>query len=151
MIYGIVDASFLSAFPALIARELMQRDLPRARRRVSYGALTLVLVMIITATYHAGYKDLQNVRGIVHPEIGNAIVSVPVNCIRQSCRVRARARVNAFGSGDARLRKQRSFATTCVCRLGQRDATAMRRAVRRGTLTAGNMITGRVGTGGASD
>jgi hypothetical protein len=78
LVYGIVDALLLSAFPGLIARELMQRNLVGLRRRVEYGGLTLVLVMIITATYHAGYKDLQNVAGISQPEIGNTVISLPV-------------------------------------------------------------------------
>jgi len=78
VIYGIVDALLLSAFPGLIARELMQRNIAGPGRRTSYGVLTLVLVWIITAAYHAGYKDLQNVTGISQPEIGNTIISVPV-------------------------------------------------------------------------
>ena len=77
-LYGFVDALLLSAFPGLIARELMQRNLAGTRRRISYGVLTLALVVIITATYHAGYKDLRNVPGISQPEIGNSIISVPV-------------------------------------------------------------------------
>ena len=56
----------------------MQRRLAGARRRLGYGALTLALVMIITATYHAGYEDLRNVPGISQPEIGNSIISIPV-------------------------------------------------------------------------
>ena len=78
IIYGVIDALLLSAFPGLIARELMQRKVVGARGHIGYGVLTLALVMIITATYHAGYKDLQNVPGIVQPEIGNSIISVPV-------------------------------------------------------------------------
>jgi len=76
--YGIVDALLLSAFPGLIAWQLMQRNIDGTARRIKYGVLTLVLVGIITATYHAGYKDLQNVRGISQAEIGNIIISVPV-------------------------------------------------------------------------
>jgi hypothetical protein len=78
VVYGIVDALLLSAFPGLIAWELMQRNIAGAGRRIRYGVLTLALVAIITATYHAGYKDLQNVVGISQPEIGNTIISVPV-------------------------------------------------------------------------
>jgi hypothetical protein len=78
VVYGIVDALLLSAFPGLIAWELMQRNIAGAGRRIRYGVLTLALVGIITATYHAGYKDLQNVRGILQPEIGNAIISASV-------------------------------------------------------------------------
>ena len=76
--YGTVDALLLSAFPGLIAWELMQQNIAGAGRRIAYGVLTLALVAIITATYHAGYKDLRNVRGMTQPEIGNTIISVPV-------------------------------------------------------------------------
>lgn len=78
VIYGIVDALLLSAFPGLVAWQLMQRNISGAGRRTSYAVLTLALVGIITATYHAGYKDLRNVSGISQPEIGNAIISLPV-------------------------------------------------------------------------
>ena len=47
-------------------------------RRVAYGALTLLLVMVITAPYHAGYEDLRNSKGISQPEIGNTVISLPV-------------------------------------------------------------------------
>lgn len=78
LVYGIVDALLLSAFPGLIAWELMRRNIGGIVRRITYGVLTFVLVVIITATYHAGYKDLQSVRGIMQPEIGNTIISIPV-------------------------------------------------------------------------
>jgi len=78
VLYGIVDALLLSAFPGLIAWQLMQRNINGIGRRISYGILTLALVVIITATYHAGYKNLQNVPGISQPEIGNTIISVPM-------------------------------------------------------------------------
>jgi hypothetical protein len=44
VLYGIVDALLLSAFPGLIALELMQRNVAGAGRRISYGVLTLALV-----------------------------------------------------------------------------------------------------------
>jgi len=76
--YGIVDALLLSAFPGLIAWQLMQRNIDGTARRIKYGVLTFLLVGIITGMYHAGYKDLQNVRGISRAEIGNIIISVQV-------------------------------------------------------------------------
>jgi hypothetical protein len=78
VLYGIVDALLLSAFPGLIAWKLMRRNVAGAGRRIGYGILTLALVAIITATYHAGYKALRNVPGILQPEIGNTIISVPM-------------------------------------------------------------------------
>ncbi len=78
VLYGVMDALLLSAFPGLIAWQLMRGDVAGVAGRITYGVLTLALVVIITATYHAGYKTLQNVRGISQPEIGNAIISVPM-------------------------------------------------------------------------
>ena len=77
-VYGTIDALLLSAFPGLVAWRLLNGNLSGIGRRVAYGALTLLLVMIITATYHAGYKDLQNSKGIAQPELGNSVISVPV-------------------------------------------------------------------------
>jgi hypothetical protein len=76
--YGLVDALLLSAFPGLVAWELMKQDIAGWGRRAAYGGLTMALVVIITATYHAGYRDLRNVGGISKPEIGNTIISLPV-------------------------------------------------------------------------
>ena len=76
--YGVVDALLLSAFPGLIAWRLMHQDFSGWRRRVSYAALTMVLVMTITAIYHAGFKDLRNRTGMTNPEIGNTVISLPV-------------------------------------------------------------------------
>ncbi|MGE3073215.1 MAG: hypothetical protein AB7N24_03915 [Dehalococcoidia bacterium] len=76
--YGVVDALLLSAFPGLIAWRVMHGDLAGLRRRVAYGALTLALVMTITAVYHLGYEDLRNADGIRNPEIGNTVISLPV-------------------------------------------------------------------------
>ena len=78
VVYGIVDALLLSAFPGLVAWQLLGGNLAGLRRRVAYGALTLLLVIIVTATYHAGYEDLQNAKGISAPELGNTIISAPV-------------------------------------------------------------------------
>ncbi len=73
-----VDPLLLSAFPGLVAWRLKRGEIAGLGRRVAYGALTLLLVMVITATYHAGYKDLRNSKGISQPEIGNTIISLPV-------------------------------------------------------------------------
>jgi hypothetical protein len=77
-VYGIVDALLLSAFPGFVAFNLMQGKVAGAARRVLYGALTLALVIVITAVYHFGYKDLRSGKGIGQPVFGNTIISVPV-------------------------------------------------------------------------
>jgi hypothetical protein len=78
LFYGTVDALLLSAFPGLVAWQAMGRDISGIGRRVSFGVLTLALVMTITAVYHLGFKDLRNSEGIRNPEIGNTVISLPV-------------------------------------------------------------------------
>lgn len=78
LIYGLVDALLLSAFPGLVALNLLNGHIAGISRRIEYGLLSLLLVMTITAAYHAGYEDLQNREGILNPEIGNTIISLPV-------------------------------------------------------------------------
>jgi hypothetical protein len=77
-VYGLVDALLLSAFPGLVAFNLLRGNLSGFVRRVAYGGLTLLLVLFITGLYHAGYEDLRNTRGITNPEIGNVVISLPV-------------------------------------------------------------------------
>jgi hypothetical protein len=77
-IYGMVDALLLSAFPGVVAFNLMRRDVAGFGRRVLYGALTLVLVFFITGVYHAGFEDLRSGEGLTGPEIGNTVISIPV-------------------------------------------------------------------------
>lgn len=76
-VYGVVDALLLSAFPGLVALGLMGNDISGWLRRAAYGALTLVLSVVITVTYHVGYDDFRN-RDLAGPVIGNAIISIPV-------------------------------------------------------------------------
>jgi hypothetical protein len=77
-IYGVVDALLLSAFPGLVALNLFRKNLAGVGRRLGYAVVTLVLVLVITGVYHAGYEDLQNREGITNPEIGNTVMSTPV-------------------------------------------------------------------------
>jgi len=77
-LYGMIDALLLSAFPGVVAFNLMQRNVAGLGRRTLYGGLTLVLVLFITGVYHAGFEDLRNQEGVTNPEIGNTIISIPV-------------------------------------------------------------------------
>jgi len=78
VIYGVVDSLLLSAFPGLVAWQLMHQDISGLARRAAYGAITLLLVVFITAAYHLGFDELRNKEGIANPEIGNTIISLPV-------------------------------------------------------------------------
>jgi hypothetical protein len=77
-VYGAVDALLLSAFPGVVAFNVLERNVAGAGRRVVYGGLTFALVVFITATYHAGYEGLRNREGMTGPEVGNTVISIPV-------------------------------------------------------------------------
>jgi hypothetical protein len=76
VLYGAIDALLLTAFPAAVAYALMNSRVDTVARRAGYAILTLVLVMVITATYHLGYEQFRE-DGIGPPEIGNSIISLP--------------------------------------------------------------------------
>ena len=76
VLYGVVDALLLTAFPVAVAQALFEGHLEGIAKRVGFGAVTLVLVLLITATYHLGYKQFRE-DGVGSPEIGNTIISVP--------------------------------------------------------------------------
>jgi hypothetical protein len=76
VIYGAIDALLLTAFPALVAYTLLDCKVATLARRVLFAGLTLVMVLIITATYHLGYEQFRE-DGIGAPETGNTIISLP--------------------------------------------------------------------------
>ena len=78
VLYGIVDALLLSAFPGMVAWQAMGGQVAGLGRRLAYSAGTLALVVVITAVYHLGYEDLRTSEGIRNPEIGNTVISLPV-------------------------------------------------------------------------
>jgi hypothetical protein len=76
VLYGAVDALLLSAFPVAVAYALVGRDVGSVARKARFGGLAVVLVVIITATYHLGYEQFRD-DGVAGPETGNLIISVP--------------------------------------------------------------------------
>ena len=76
VVYGAVDALTLFVLPAAVAYLLMHGDRSGARRRTAFAGLTLVLSMLVTATYHLGYTEFRD-GTIRNPEIGAVIANVP--------------------------------------------------------------------------
>ena len=72
--YGVMDALLLFVFPATVAY-LLLRD-GEHRRRLRFGALTLLLSFGITAAYHVGYPQFRG-GDLVQPEIGALVANVP--------------------------------------------------------------------------
>ncbi len=77
LLYGIVDALVLSAFPMAVAYAMVGGGrLHGWGRKLEFGALAMVLTLAITAVYHLGYEQFRE-DGVAAPEIGNAVISVP--------------------------------------------------------------------------
>ena len=69
-----MDALLWFVFPATVAY-LVSRDSDR-RRRLRFAGLTVLLSMVITATYHLGYPQFRGT-DLAQPEIGALVAWVP--------------------------------------------------------------------------
>ena len=76
VVYGLVDAAILFAFPALVTLLLLRGDVGSVSRRLVFAGLALVLVTTMTAAYHAGYSQFRD-EDMREPEIGAVFNSVP--------------------------------------------------------------------------
>ena len=76
LLYGVVDALILTAFPVAVAYAVFGAHVDNIGRRLGFAALALVLSLGITATYHLGYEQFRE-DGVAGPETGNAIISLP--------------------------------------------------------------------------
>jgi hypothetical protein len=74
VLYGTMDALLLFVFPATVAYLLLRDE--RRRRRLRFAALSLVLSLGITATYHLGYPQFRGA-DLAKPEIGALVAWVP--------------------------------------------------------------------------
>jgi hypothetical protein len=74
--YGLVDTLLLTVFPCLVAYRLLHGRVGGLNGKLRFTALTLPLVIIVTATYHLGYPQYRQ-DGISRPETGNVLISIP--------------------------------------------------------------------------
>ena len=74
--YGIVDALLMTVLPTLVALAILRSDVGGLRGKLRFTAVALPLVVIVTATYHAGYPQYRE-DGLRRPEVGNVLISVP--------------------------------------------------------------------------
>jgi hypothetical protein len=75
--YGVIDALLLTAFPCLVAFNMMHGRIDGFGRRLGFIALALPLIWVITAGYHLGYPQFRE-DGVQKPETGNTLISVPM-------------------------------------------------------------------------
>ncbi len=74
--YGAVDALLLTAFPVAVAFALHGQQLGTWARRLTFAVASMVLIAVVTASYHLGYEQFRE-DGVGAPEFGNAVISIP--------------------------------------------------------------------------
>jgi hypothetical protein len=74
--YGMVDTLLLTIFPCFVAYKLLHGHVAGLKGKLRFTALTLPLVLIVTATYHWGYPQYRH-DGLSRPETGNVLISIP--------------------------------------------------------------------------
>jgi hypothetical protein len=74
--YGLIDTLLLTVFPCLVAYQLLHGHVGGLKGKLRFTALTLPLVIIVTATYHLGYPQYRQ-DGLSRPETGNVLISIP--------------------------------------------------------------------------
>jgi hypothetical protein len=119
VVYGVIDASLLSAFPGLIARELMQRNVARmAQAHRLWGT--------DVGSCHDHHGDVpRRVQGLAERPRHCATRDrqqhhlCPDDCVGESGRVAAGPPIYAPCGGHTFVREQRPSTSTSVRRFGQ--------------------------------
>lgn len=74
--YGLIDTLLLTIFPCFVAYKLLHGRVDGLKGKLRFTALTLPLVLVITASYHWGYPQYRE-DGLSRPETGNVLISIP--------------------------------------------------------------------------
>jgi hypothetical protein len=74
--YGLIDTLLLTIFPCFVAYKLLHGRVDGLKGKLRLTALTLPLVLLVTATYHWGYPQYRQ-DGLSRPETGNVLISIP--------------------------------------------------------------------------
>lgn len=74
--YGSVDGLLLFAFPWIVVWRAFGAEEKGWGPRIGSGAVALASILLITTTYHLGYRDFRSPM-IAQPNIGSTIGSVP--------------------------------------------------------------------------
>lgn len=76
LVYGAVDGLLLLAFPWVVVWRAFGAEGGSWRRKAAAAMTAWVAILLLTTTYHLGYRDFRSDR-IVLPNIGSSIGAVP--------------------------------------------------------------------------
>ena len=74
--YGVIDTLLLTIFPCFVAYRLLHGRFDGLWGKMRFTAVTLPLVLVLTAAYHWGYPQYRE-DGLSRPETGNVLISIP--------------------------------------------------------------------------
>lgn len=76
LVYGSVDGLLLFAFPWIVAWRAFDAEHKSWGTRIRASVVAFVSVLLITTTYHLGYRDFRSSK-ILMPNVGSTIGAVP--------------------------------------------------------------------------
>lgn len=76
VVYGLIDGLLLTAFPWVVTWRAYDVEKKPLGRKIAFGLLAWVFILVITTAYHAGYADFRS-KKLIQPNIGNTIISIP--------------------------------------------------------------------------
>jgi hypothetical protein len=76
LIYGTIDGLLLFVFPWIVTWRAFNVGQKPLVRRIGFGLLAWLFILVITTFYHLGYSDFRS-KKIIQPNIGSTIMSVP--------------------------------------------------------------------------
>jgi hypothetical protein len=76
LVYGTIDGLLLSSFPWTVTWRAFDVNSKPLGKKIAFGFLAWVMVLVITTAYHLGYSDFRSQK-IIQPNLGNTIMSIP--------------------------------------------------------------------------
>jgi hypothetical protein len=76
VVYGAIDGVLLSAFPWLVTWRALGGESASTSRRMRIGMVALAGSLIVTSSYHLGYRDFRGAK-LAQANLGNAIATLP--------------------------------------------------------------------------
>ncbi len=76
LVYGAIDGFLLSVYPWIVTWRAFHVGKKPLSRKIAFGLLAWVFILLTTTAYHAGYADFRS-KKMIQANIGNTIMSIP--------------------------------------------------------------------------
>ena len=109
LVYGSVDALTLYVLPAAVAYLLMRGNRQGWQRKLGFAGLALALSLVVTTTYHLGYREYRDdtmrfpVIGAVAASVPTALTGNPLGSVVTHASMHVAAVVHQRDGGEAHM------------------------------------------------